>query len=420
MNFFGRIPCRVKLFFVAGLLALSTSLAGLAQILPLTKFQIAAIWSLAIIGGCGALGALALTAFGMMRTLDKLACRARAIADGDLSGQPFAICVSDELGNLATSINLMQDKLHSMVGAIVSEAAGLHRDATNLSQAGSQAFSRTSEQSAQTHQAASAMQEMSISIAEVSSHAHSAADQAREAASVAHDGGKTVELMLTGMNTISDSVSQTAETVRRLGNDSEQIIRIVNVIEEIAEKTNLLALNAAIEAARAGQQGRGFAVVAGEVRNLAESTRHATSEIAQMVETITRNTQAAVDAMASGTDHVGRGMETTQRAGDALKRIIAATDRVEAMIAQIATASTEQSVAAQEFSQNLEVINRLGEEQATAAGVTRTLVESVASEAGRLEESIGSFQIGGERRPVVSVQRSESPAIRCAARGAEA
>ena len=406
MNFLSRIPCRLRMFLIAGLLAASTGLAGLAQILPLSKYQIAGFWSVAIIGGCVALGALAFTAFGMLRTLDKLARRASAIAGGDLTGKPFPACVNDELGNLTRSINGMQENLQSMVSAIIGESAALHRDSGELSRAGALAWHRTSEQSTQTSQAATAMQEMSITIAEVSSHAQTAADQAREAASVAREGGKIVDDVLTGMNTISESVSQTSETVCRLGKDSEQIIRIVNVIEEIAEKTNLLALNAAIEAARAGEQGRGFAVVAGEVRRLAESTRSATSEIAQMVETITQNTRAAVDAMASGSERVSHGMEITARAGDSLKRIIAATDQVESMIAQIATASTEQSVTAQEFSQNLEVIHRLGEEQAAATPATKALVESVRDGAGRLEESIGHFRIG-EERSVLSEQRSE-------------
>jgi methyl-accepting chemotaxis protein len=414
MNLFCRVPCRTKLFLIAGLLGLSTSLAGLAQILPLSKHQIIAFWSVAIVGGCIALGALAFTAYGMMQTLDKLARRACAIAGGDLTGSPFPVVVNDELGNLSRSINVMQEKLQSMVAAIADESAGLRRDATELSRVGEQAFSRTSEQSAQTHQAASAMQEMSISIAEVSHHAQTAADQGREAASVAREGGTIVDDMLSGMNTISESVSQSAETVRRLGQDSEQIIRIVNVIEEIAEKTNLLALNAAIEAARAGEQGRGFAVVAGEVRRLAESTRSATSEIAQMVQTITQNTQAAVQAMAAGTERVGHGMEITARAGNSLKRIIAATDQVESMIAQIATASTQQSVAAQEFSQNLEVINRLGEDQSAATTATRALVDSVRDGAGRLEESVGHFRIG-DKRSAVSVQSSESAGDRCSA-----
>jgi methyl-accepting chemotaxis protein len=243
------------------------------------------------------------------------------------------------------------------------------------------------------------MQEMSISISEVSSHAQTAATQAREAAAAAHDGGAIVEEMLSGMNTISESVSQTAETVQRLGKESEQIIRIVNVIEEIADKTNLLALNAAIEAARAGEHGRGFAVVAGEVRRLAESTRNATSEIAQMIGSVTNSTCAAVQAMASGTERVGHGMEITARARESLHRIIAATDQVESMIAQIATASTEQSVTAQQFSQNLEVINRLTEEHNAATPITRAGIQSVEADAQRLQEYIGRFRITHKRSP---------------------
>ncbi len=125
-----------------------------------------------------------------------------------------------------------------------------------------------------------------------------------------------------------------------------------------------------------------------------------------MIETITRNTRAAVEAMASGTERVSRGTEITARAGDSLLRIVAAADRVESMIAQIATASTQQSVAAQEFSQNLEVINRLGEESAAATPVTKSLVESVRDGASRLQDSVGHFRIDEEQRSVFSVQRS--------------
>jgi methyl-accepting chemotaxis protein len=113
----------------------------------------------------------------------------------------------------------------------------------------------------------------------------------------------------------------------------------VNVIEEIAQKTNLLALNAAIEAARAGEQGRGFAVVAGEVRRLAESTRNATSEIGKMVEDFQVHTRGAVETMDAGTHTVTKGVKTTNRAGEALERIIEMADQVDSMIAQIAAAS---------------------------------------------------------------------------------
>ncbi len=396
MNFFRRLSCSFKLRSISALLIASTGLVGLTQIFHFNRTATLAAWGVAVLGGLLALVLLELASRGIVGSIVQLSQRACAIAQADLTGEPFLADARDEVGDLARSIDGMRQKLQSLIAGIMETAAKVHRDTVDLSAAGAQAWDRTSRQSAQTHQAASAMQEMSISIAEVSGNAQSAADQARAAATAAHQGGAIVEEMLSGMNTISESVSQTAETVQRLGKESEQIIRIVNVIEEIAQKTNLLALNAAIEAARAGEQGRGFAVVAGEVRRLAESTRNATSEIAQMIESITANTSAAVQAMSSGTERVSHGMEITARAGESLKTIIAATDQVESQIAQIATASTEQSIAAQEFSQNLEVINQLGEEGAAATPITKGLVQSVQAGAASLQELVGHFRIAEE------------------------
>jgi methyl-accepting chemotaxis protein len=409
MNFFARIPFRYKLRLITGLLMASTALAALTEILPLSRMQSISLRTIALLGGSIALIALELTSHRTIATIRRLAERAHSITEGNLTGEPVHVDAEDEVGDLAHSMDRMQQSIQGVIAAIMETSGTLHHNCEDLAGAGALAWNRTSQQSAQTHQAASAMQEMSISIAEVSGHAQTASDQAREAATVAREGGAIVEEMLAGMNTISESVSQTAETVERLGKESEQIIRIVNVIEEIAQKTNLLALNAAIEAARAGEQGRGFAVVAGEVRRLAESTRNATSEIAQMIESITANTQAAVTAMGAGTERVNHGMEITARAGASLKRIMASTDQVESMIAQIATASTEQSVAAQEFSQNLEVINQLGEEGNAASPVTKGLVQSVGAGADRLQESIGHFRLGDARSISGPTPRRDPP-----------
>src|SRR5579885_674360 len=223
---------------------------------------------------------------GVIGSVLLVANRAQQIAEGDLTGESLHIDANDEVGSLATSINRMQDNLREMIRTMMEIANTVNGDSEKLANSAAESFRRTKEQSLQTQQAATAMQEMSISIAEVSKHAQNAAENAKEASKTARHGGSTVEQMLISMQSIADSVRNTAATVQRLGKESEQIIRIVNVIEEIAQKTNLLALNAAIEAARAGEQGRGFAVVAGEVRRLAESTRNATSEIAQMIEGI--------------------------------------------------------------------------------------------------------------------------------------
>ncbi len=329
----------------------------------------------------------------IVRSIVQVANRAEAIADGHLMGDPLHMDSNDEVTSLARSVNRMQDNLREIIRTTMDTAAVVKSDSVRLTQSANESFQRIKEESLQTQQAATAMQEMSISIAEVSRHSQNAASNSKEAARTAREGGSIVDQMLTGMQAIADSVAETAGTVRRLGTESQQIIRIVNVIEEIAQKTNLLALNAAIEAARAGEQGRGFAVVAGEVRRLAENTRDATSEIAQMIEGIQGHTHDAVIAMDSGTAKVAEGMKTTTRAGAALKRIVEMADQVDAMIAQIATASAQQASAAQQSSENLNIISRLSEESAAAVPGTNAIVSSVEDGARQLQEHIAYFRL---------------------------
>jgi methyl-accepting chemotaxis protein len=329
----------------------------------------------------------------IVKSIEQVAERAESIADGDLTGESLLIESNDEITALATSINRMQQNLREMIRTMTDISGTIHTEAEALANSSADSFQRTEEQSQQTHQAAATVQEMSISIAEVNRHAQTAAVAAKDASNTAREGGAIVEQMLTSMQGISSSVRNTASTVQRLGKESDQIIHIVNVIEEIAQKTNLLALNAAIEAARAGEQGRGFAVVAGEVRRLAESTRNATSEIAQMIGTIRTHTLEAVGAMETGTQTVEEGMVTTTRAGESLNRIIGMAGQVDQMIAQIATASSQQTTAAQQSSENLDVISKLGADGAAAIPATQRMIEAVETGARRLREYISQFRV---------------------------
>lgn len=364
------------------------------------RLQAIYLWLAILFGGVVGSSLAELTIRRVVRSVVLVADRAQRIAEGDLTGEALHTDSQDEVGSLATSINRMQDNLREMIRTMMEISNTVNGDAEKLAHSAAESFRRTKEQSLQTQQAATAMQEMSISIAEVSKHAQNAAENAKEASKTAKVGGSTVEQMLISMQSIADSVRNTASTVQRLGKESEQIIRIVNVIEEIAQKTNLLALNAAIEAARAGEQGRGFAVVAGEVRRLAESTRNATSEIAQMIEGIQVHTRSAVDAMETGTATVNEGVETTTRAGEALQRIIHMADQVDNMIAQIAAAAMQQSEAARQSSANVDIINRLGEENAAAIPESNAIVNSVQAGAKRLQEHISRFKLEEESRSV--------------------
>ncbi|HVW78615.1 MAG TPA: methyl-accepting chemotaxis protein [Alloacidobacterium sp.] len=370
---------------------------NLSETVHVIRVEAIYLWISIIFGGIVGTLLAEFTIRRVVRSVVLVANLAQQIAEGNLTGEALHMDSNDEVGSLASSVNRMQENLREMIGTMREISNTVNGDAEKLAHSAAESFRRMKEQSLQTQQAATAMQEMSISISEVSRHAQNAAENAKEASKTARTGGSTVEQMLVSMQSIADSVRNTASTVQRLGKESEQIIRIVNVIEEIAQKTNLLALNAAIEAARAGEQGRGFAVVAGEVRRLAESTRNATSEIAQMIEGIQVHTRSAVEAMETGTGIVNEGVETTTRAGEALQRIIHMADQVDSMIAQIAAAAMQQSEAARQSSANVDIINRLGEENAAQIPESNAIVNSVQTGARRLQEHIANFKLEESR-----------------------
>jgi len=329
----------------------------------------------------------------IIHAIDLVARRADAIADGNLTGRELDLDSHDQVGGLATAMNRMQSSLRTIIRTVGDTAGTLTGSAISMRAASDQIHRRIDQQSQQTHQAATAMQEMSASIGEVSRHTQSAAETARSAAETARAGGAIVKQMLGSMHSIAEAVSETSATVGALGEDSRKISQIVTVIDEIARKTNLLALNAAIEAARAGDQGRGFAVVAGEVRRLAESTAQATGEIATMIREIQDRTRSAIASMESGTDTVREGVVTTTQAGEALERIIGMAERVDRMITQIAIATSQQSTAADQSSESLDSIHHLSNENLNEMATTASGIESLKSTAVTLEKQVDRFQV---------------------------
>jgi len=338
------------------------------------------------------------------RDMGSIADRANAIAAGDLSGALAVIDQTLEVVDLARAVSCVQNRLREMMGAFAETSRTLAGSANSMRLSSEGMHRRMDQQSQQTQQAATAMTEMSASIAEVSRHTQDAAQSARDAAATAREGGVIVNGMLEAIGEMTVGVGRSSAAIGLLAEDSKKISQIVNVIDEIAKKTNLLALNAAIEAARAGEQGRGFAVVAGEVRRLAESTAKATSEIAQMILGIQQRTGAAMEEMVSGTKIVSGGMATTMQAGEALEKIIGMAERVDRMIAQIAIATAQQAAAADQSSASLDAIHALSGENLSEMATTAQGIEALREAAVAMERQVeGSMvrRVSERRKKVV-------------------
>jgi methyl-accepting chemotaxis protein len=349
---------------------------------------------LALVGLAVGVVVAILIARSIVAAVSRMVAMLQEIAANNLAIEDMEITSQDEIGKAGAALNSMKNNLREIMQSIAGTAEHVASASEEISAGATQTASGSETQKDQVHQIATAMQEMSATVREVSDNSNKAADSSRQATETARGGGAIVEDTLSLMRSIAGSVRETAKSVQELGNRSDQIGKIVGVIDDIADQTNLLALNAAIEAARAGEQGRGFAVVADEVRKLAERTTKATKEIAEMIQSVQTETRGAVDKMQSGTQQVEKGVEVTAKAGDALKQIIGQTEHVGEMVTHIATAATEQSSATEQVNANMEQINKLVAESAEGAQQSAKACEQLSSLAFELQNLVSRFKLG--------------------------
>jgi methyl-accepting chemotaxis protein len=335
----------------------------------------------------------------------------------DLAVKDIEVTSGDEIGQAEVALNSMKNTLHEMVQSIAATAEHLASASEEISSGASQSAETARVQSDQTQQVAAAMQEMSLTVQSVSEHSQKASDSSHKAAQAARQGGEVVEQTLSTMRSIADSSKTVAARIAELGKSSEQIGKIVAVIDDLAGQTNLLALNAAIEAARAGEQGRGFAVVADEVRKLAERTTKATQGIGEMIESIQVETRNAVQAIELGSRDVGIGVEKTSASGTALQEIIQMSEQMGDMISQIATAAIEQSSATEQVNANVAQISNLTQGASSAAEQTAKACAELSTMALDLQNLVNQFKLGGCRsvgssrgEPKCIAQRSKAKA----------
>lgn len=250
-----------------------------------------------------------------------------------------------------------------------------------------------SEQKIQIENMAESLSSIMTSIFESAEYMQKATQTSNNAGEIALQGGKIVEQTVQGMLRISEVVGLAAKTIEQLGKSSEKIGEIIQLINDIADQTNLLALNAAIEAARAGEQGRGFAVVADEVRKLAERTSKATKEIEATIKQIQKDAVEASEAIQKGTKEIEEEKKLAYRSGEALQNIIKASQDVNAMIEKITSISSQQSAAAEIIEKNIEEIKNIATQSADSANQLSNAANDLTRLISNLDGLIKRFKV---------------------------
>jgi len=323
----------------------------------------------------------------IIRLLDELG----SLADGDLTVK--ATVTEDITGAIADSINYAIEALRDLVVTLNESAIMVDGAAKQTDGTAQQLAEASHAQSMQIEAASQAIASLIESGEEISGNAERSSDVARHSVDVAHKGGDAVRRTIAGMNTIRETIQDTAKRIKRLGESSQEIGDIVELINDIADQTNILALNASIQASMAGDAGRGFAVVADEVQRLAERSANATKQIEVLVRTIQSDTNEAMVSMERSTTDVVGGALLAENAGAALEEIEQVSNQIASLVQNISESAREQVGSAATVTRNVDRLQEINSQTAASTSATTESIRKLAELAAQLRESVSGFRL---------------------------
>lgn len=336
--------------------------------------------------------------FGIMRSITQPlrqvadALKNIASGDGDLT-QTLDYRGNDEIGELSNSFNTFTTKLRTVVTELQQTTETLNQSSTELDKAANYSLENSELQMQETEMIATSMNEVTYSVQEVAKNAEAAAIQVNTAAQQVEAGQLSIHNSLQQTDQLSATIAEAVSVMEALAAESTQIGTVLEVINSIAEQTNLLALNAAIEAARAGEQGRGFAVVADEVRLLAQRTQQSTGEVQEMIDSLQKNSRAAVEVIQQSSETSARTVEQANIASASLEQITLALTALNDLNTSIASSTLQQSHVSEEISQNISRVAGLANTSTTAAQQTSCASENLEQLARNLGSVLAQFKV---------------------------
>ncbi len=323
----------------------------------------------------------------IMRLLDEMG----SLAEGDLTVK--ATVTEDMTGAIADSINFAVEQLRTLVATINDTSVQVSASAQETQATAMQLADAAEHQAQEINSATDRINEIATSINEVSRSSADSAEVARRSVQIATNGAGVVRQTIAGMDSIRDQIQETSKRIKRLGESSQEIGSIVELINDISEQTNILALNAAIQAASAGEAGRGFAVVADEVQRLAERSSNATKRIESLVQTIQADTNEAVSSMEQTTSEVVAGARLAEDAGTALGEIEKVSADLSNLIEGISVSAAQQSHAATDITQTMNTIQSITAQTSQGASQTAESIGNLAQLAADLRRSVADFKL---------------------------